>query len=156
MLQGTTKLPWSFSHHPAATGTFFTFMLLGLKFCSCQSQGNLQNFRTGLQLLEDRIYRYLQLTLFLSASIYSILVVFSLIFLFGGVISFYFLLSLSPFLFQSTAFLLFFPWFFFLDESFLFNSCFPCLPLSFNLQLFSCFFFDIDKSLTYFLVPLNY
>ncbi|PSS29414.1 Phosphatidylinositol 4-kinase alpha 1 like [Actinidia chinensis var. chinensis] len=57
MLQGTTKLPWNFSRHPAATGTFFTFMMLGLKFCSCQSQGNLQNFRTGLQLLEDRIYR---------------------------------------------------------------------------------------------------
>ncbi|XVF44922.1 hypothetical protein PTKIN_Ptkin02bG0162000 [Pterospermum kingtungense] len=57
MLQGTTKLPWNFSHHPAATGTFFTFMLLGLKLCSCQSQGNLQNFRSGLQLLEDRIYR---------------------------------------------------------------------------------------------------
>uniref|UniRef100_A0A5B7AN74 1-phosphatidylinositol 4-kinase n=1 Tax=Davidia involucrata TaxID=16924 RepID=A0A5B7AN74_DAVIN len=57
LLQGTTKLPWNFSRHPAATGTFFTFMLLGLKFCSCQSQGNLQNFRTGLQLLEDRIYR---------------------------------------------------------------------------------------------------
>uniref|UniRef100_A0A803LP33 1-phosphatidylinositol 4-kinase n=1 Tax=Chenopodium quinoa TaxID=63459 RepID=A0A803LP33_CHEQI len=43
--------------HPVATGTFFTLMLLGLKYCSCQSQGNLQNFRTGLQLLEDRIYR---------------------------------------------------------------------------------------------------
>nr|XP_011464124.1 PREDICTED: phosphatidylinositol 4-kinase alpha 1 [Fragaria vesca subsp. vesca] len=57
MLQGTTKLPWNFSHHPAATGTFFTVMLLGLKFCSCQSQRNLQNFKTGLQLLEDRIYR---------------------------------------------------------------------------------------------------
>ncbi|GMJ06801.1 hypothetical protein like AT1G49340 [Hibiscus trionum] len=57
MLQGTTKRLWNFSHHPAATGTFFTFMLLGLKFCSCQSQGNLQNFRAGLQLLEDRIYR---------------------------------------------------------------------------------------------------
>ncbi|KAL4615716.1 hypothetical protein ACB092_07G146600 [Castanea dentata] len=57
MLQGTTKLPWNFSSHPAATGTFFTVMLLGLKFCSCQSQGNLQNFKTGLQLLEDRIYR---------------------------------------------------------------------------------------------------
>lgn len=56
MLQGTTKLPWNFSRHPAATGTFFTLMLLGLKFCSCQSQGHLQNFRTGLQLLEDRIY----------------------------------------------------------------------------------------------------
>ncbi|KAF3435609.1 hypothetical protein FNV43_RR22700 [Rhamnella rubrinervis] len=57
MLQGTTKLPWNFSRHPAAAGTFFTVMLLGLKFCSCQSQGNLQNFKTGLQLLEDRIYR---------------------------------------------------------------------------------------------------
>lgn len=57
MFQGTTKLPWCFSRHPVATGTFFTLMLLGLKYCSCQSQGNLQNFRTGLQLLEDRIYR---------------------------------------------------------------------------------------------------
>ncbi|KAL0365498.1 UNVERIFIED_CONTAM: Phosphatidylinositol 4-kinase alpha 1 [Sesamum angustifolium] len=57
MLQGTTKLPWKFSRHPAATGAFFTFMLFGLKFCSCRTQGNLQNFRSGLQLLEDRIYR---------------------------------------------------------------------------------------------------
>ncbi|XP_027354041.1 phosphatidylinositol 4-kinase alpha 1 isoform X3 [Abrus precatorius] len=57
MLQGTTKLPWNFSHHPAATGTFFTLMLLGLKYCSCQFQGNLQKFQLGLQLLEDRIYR---------------------------------------------------------------------------------------------------
>ncbi|XP_030545471.1 phosphatidylinositol 4-kinase alpha 1-like isoform X3 [Rhodamnia argentea] len=57
MLQGTTKLPWNFSRHPAATGAFFTVMLLGLKFCSCQSQGNLFNFGAGLQLLEDRIFR---------------------------------------------------------------------------------------------------
>ncbi|KAL9238192.1 hypothetical protein vseg_012653 [Gypsophila vaccaria] len=57
MFQGSTKLPWSFSQHPVATGTFFTLMLLGLKYCSCRSQGNLQNFRMGLQLLEDRIYR---------------------------------------------------------------------------------------------------
>ncbi|GMI74628.1 hypothetical protein like AT1G49340 [Hibiscus trionum] len=57
MLQGTATLPWSFSHHPAAAGTFFTFMLLGLKYCSCHSQRNLQNFRSGLQLLEDRLYR---------------------------------------------------------------------------------------------------
>lgn len=57
MLQGTANFPWNFSHHPAAAGTFFTLMLLGLKFCSCQSQGNLQNFKSGLQLLEDRIYR---------------------------------------------------------------------------------------------------
>ncbi|KAE9586651.1 hypothetical protein Lal_00004922 [Lupinus albus] len=57
MLQGTTKIPWNFSRHPAASGTFFTLMLLGLKYCSCQFQGNLQKFQTGLQLLEDRIYR---------------------------------------------------------------------------------------------------
>ncbi|CAI0377232.1 unnamed protein product [Linum tenue] len=57
LLQGTMKLPWNFSRHPAATGTFFTVMLLGLKFSSCHSQGNLQNYKTGLQLLEDRIYR---------------------------------------------------------------------------------------------------
>ncbi|KAD4179153.1 hypothetical protein E3N88_27744 [Mikania micrantha] len=57
MLQGTTKFPWRFSRHPAATGTFFTVMLLGLKLCSCQYQGNLQKFKLGLQLLEDRIYR---------------------------------------------------------------------------------------------------
>ncbi|KAJ4973006.1 hypothetical protein NE237_006180 [Protea cynaroides] len=57
MLQGTMKFPWHFSRHPAAAGTFFTVMLLGLKYCSCNSQGNLQNFKTGLQLLEDRIYR---------------------------------------------------------------------------------------------------
>ncbi|CAM8929529.1 unnamed protein product [Rhodiola kirilowii] len=57
MLQGTTRLPLKFSHHPAATGTFFTVMLLGLKFCCCRFQGNLQSFKTGLQLLEDQIYR---------------------------------------------------------------------------------------------------
>ncbi|KVH93237.1 Armadillo-type fold [Cynara cardunculus var. scolymus] len=58
MLQGTTKLPWRFSCHPAAAGTFFTVMLLGVKFCSCQYQGSLQKVRMGLQLLEDGIYRY--------------------------------------------------------------------------------------------------
>ncbi|CAN1255641.1 Phosphatidylinositol 4-kinase alpha 1 [Linum perenne] len=57
LLQGTMRLPWNFSRHPAATGTFFTVMLLGLKFSSCHSQGNLQNYKSGLQLLEDRIYR---------------------------------------------------------------------------------------------------
>jgi phosphatidylinositol 4-kinase len=62
LLQGTTKSSWNFSRHPAATGTFFTIMLLGLKFCSCHSQGNLQNFKTGLQLLEDRIYRSIPFT----------------------------------------------------------------------------------------------
>ncbi|KAK4284694.1 hypothetical protein QN277_001489 [Acacia crassicarpa] len=57
MLQGTIYHCSVFSRHPAATGTFFTFMLLGLKFCSCKFQDNLHNFRLGLQLLEDRVYR---------------------------------------------------------------------------------------------------
>ncbi|KAI3774770.1 hypothetical protein L1987_49332 [Smallanthus sonchifolius] len=57
MLQATTKLPWKFSHHPAATGTFFTVMLFGLKFCSCQYRGSLQKVRLGLQILEDGLYR---------------------------------------------------------------------------------------------------
>ncbi|KAI3901545.1 hypothetical protein MKW92_021504 [Papaver armeniacum] len=57
MLQGTIKFPSQFSRHPVATGTFFTVMLLGLKFCSCQWKGNLWYSRSGLQLLEDRIYR---------------------------------------------------------------------------------------------------
>ncbi|CDY48094.1 BnaC06g02580D, partial [Brassica napus] len=57
MLQRSTDLEWCFTRHPAAAGTFFSLMLLGLKFCSCQTQGNMQKFRSGLQLLEDRIYR---------------------------------------------------------------------------------------------------
>ncbi|KAL5974827.1 Phosphatidylinositol 4-kinase alpha 1 [Asimina triloba] len=57
MLQGTMKSPFHFSCHPAAVGTFFTLMLLGLKFCLGQSQYNLQYCRTGLHLLEDRVYR---------------------------------------------------------------------------------------------------
>uniref|UniRef100_A0A0D6QSE9 1-phosphatidylinositol 4-kinase n=1 Tax=Araucaria cunninghamii TaxID=56994 RepID=A0A0D6QSE9_ARACU len=57
MLQGSMKSPYHFSCHPAATGAFFTLMLLGLKFCSCQFQNNLQNCVPGLYLLEDRVYR---------------------------------------------------------------------------------------------------
>ncbi|KAJ4791345.1 Phosphatidylinositol 4-kinase [Rhynchospora pubera] len=57
LLQGTMKSPNHFSQHPVATGTFFTAMLLGLKFCSCQHQINLDKFKIGLQLLEDRVYR---------------------------------------------------------------------------------------------------
>ncbi|CAI9278116.1 unnamed protein product [Lactuca saligna] len=57
MLQGTTKLPWKFSHHPATVGTFFTVILLGLKFYTCQYEGSLQKVRLGIQLLEDGIYR---------------------------------------------------------------------------------------------------
>lgn len=57
--EATTKFPCRFSCHSATTGSFFTLMLLGLKLCSCQFQGNLHKFKLGLQLLEDRIQRYL-------------------------------------------------------------------------------------------------
>ncbi|CAH8301812.1 unnamed protein product [Eruca vesicaria subsp. sativa] len=57
MLQRNTSLDWCFTNHPAATGTFFSLMLLGLKFCSCQKQGNIHKSRHGHELLEDRIYR---------------------------------------------------------------------------------------------------
>ncbi|CAA7048445.1 unnamed protein product [Microthlaspi erraticum] len=57
LLQRSTNLDLCFTHHPAAAGTFFTLMLLGLKFCSCQRQGKVHKFIRGLQLLEDRIYR---------------------------------------------------------------------------------------------------
>ncbi|XP_024530657.1 phosphatidylinositol 4-kinase alpha 1 [Selaginella moellendorffii] len=56
LLQGSVKKP-RFTSHPAATGTFFTLMLLGFKFCAWQLQ-NLQSIETaGIFLLEDRIYR---------------------------------------------------------------------------------------------------
>ncbi|KAG7573163.1 Armadillo-type fold [Arabidopsis suecica] len=57
LFQRSTNLDWCFTHHPAAAGTFFSLMLLGLKFCSCQRKGNMHKFRRGLELLEDRIYR---------------------------------------------------------------------------------------------------
>ncbi|XP_068668107.1 phosphatidylinositol 4-kinase alpha 1-like isoform X2 [Aristolochia californica] len=57
MLKGTTRSPTHFTRHPAAVGTFFTVMLLGLKFCNCQSDHISKHSKTGLQLLEDRVFR---------------------------------------------------------------------------------------------------
>ncbi|EOA36778.1 hypothetical protein CARUB_v10008074mg [Capsella rubella] len=57
LLQLSTNLDWCFTRHPAAAGTFYSLMLFGLRFSSCQRQGNMQKFRHELQLLEDRIYR---------------------------------------------------------------------------------------------------
>ncbi|XP_010479560.1 PREDICTED: phosphatidylinositol 4-kinase alpha 1-like [Camelina sativa] len=57
LLQRSTNLDWCFTRHPAAAGTFFSLMLLGLRFSSCQRQGNMQKIRHELQLSEDRIYR---------------------------------------------------------------------------------------------------
>ncbi|KAF2593101.1 hypothetical protein F2Q70_00042724 [Brassica cretica] len=60
LLQRSTNLDWCFTHHPAAAGTFFSLMLLGLRFCSYQRQGNLHKHTLGLELLEDRIYRLVE------------------------------------------------------------------------------------------------
>lgn len=56
LLQGSLKRPDQFSSHPAATGAFFSLMLLGLKFCACQLQTH-PTMSMGIYLLEDRIYR---------------------------------------------------------------------------------------------------
>lgn len=56
LLQGSLKRPDHFSSHPAATGTFFSLMLLGLRFCSCQLQTH-PAMGVGILLLEDRIFR---------------------------------------------------------------------------------------------------
>nr|KAJ0199474.1 hypothetical protein LSAT_V11C600326010 [Lactuca sativa] len=45
--EATTKFPCRFSCHSATTGSFFTLMLLGLKLCSCQFQGNLHKASLG-------------------------------------------------------------------------------------------------------------
>ncbi|XP_058070696.1 phosphatidylinositol 4-kinase alpha 1-like isoform X2 [Magnolia sinica] len=57
MLKETMEPTDHFSRHPAAAGTFFTVMLLGLEICSCQHLKNLQNWGTELHLLENLIYR---------------------------------------------------------------------------------------------------
>eukprot|EP00250_Pteridium_aquilinum_P018106 c23946_g1_i1 orf=664-6876(+) len=56
LLQGSLKRSYHFSSHPAACGTFFSLMLLGLRFCSCQLQTR-QTMGVDIMLLEDRIYR---------------------------------------------------------------------------------------------------
>ncbi|MCO5577943.1 hypothetical protein L7F22_031780 [Adiantum nelumboides] len=55
LLQGSLKRPNHFSSHPAATGTLFSLMLLGLKFSSCRLQAR-QAKGVDIWLLEDRIH----------------------------------------------------------------------------------------------------
>ncbi|KAL2650963.1 hypothetical protein R1flu_019091 [Riccia fluitans] len=57
LLQGAFKSPTHFSTHPAATGTFFTLLLLSLKFCAFQAQVCSGLSNTGIYLLEKRTYR---------------------------------------------------------------------------------------------------
>jgi phosphatidylinositol 4-kinase len=60
MMQGSMQLPSQFSSHPAAAGTFFTLLFLGLKLCDCLLQTGHRTGTFGANLLCDRIYRYLQ------------------------------------------------------------------------------------------------
>ncbi|BBM99420.1 phosphatidylinositol 4-kinase A [Marchantia polymorpha subsp. ruderalis] len=57
LLQGSVKSPTQFSSHPAATGSFFTLILLSLKFCAFQAQVSSGVSNTGICLLEKRSYR---------------------------------------------------------------------------------------------------
>ncbi|KAG0451183.1 hypothetical protein HPP92_026558 [Vanilla planifolia] len=58
MLQGTMKSPSHFSQHPAATGTFFTAILLGLKFCSRKSQSNLSILKWGFSFWKTVFFEW--------------------------------------------------------------------------------------------------
>ncbi|KAL3700638.1 hypothetical protein R1sor_018660 [Riccia sorocarpa] len=57
LLQGVFKSATHFSTHPAATGTFFTLLLLSLKFCAFQAQVCSGLSNTGIHVLEKRTYR---------------------------------------------------------------------------------------------------
>lgn len=59
MMQGSMQAPSQFSSHPAAAGTFFTLLFLGLKLCDCLLQTGHRTGTFGANLLCDRIYRYL-------------------------------------------------------------------------------------------------
>jgi phosphatidylinositol 4-kinase len=61
LIQGSVHNPSSLSSHPAAAGTLFTLLLLGLKVCDCLLQASAHTEHTGVQLLQDSVYRYIQL-----------------------------------------------------------------------------------------------
>lgn len=56
LLEGSVRRSNHFSSHPAATGTFFSLMLLGLRFCAWQRQTR-QGMGVDILLLEDRVHR---------------------------------------------------------------------------------------------------
>jgi phosphatidylinositol 4-kinase len=61
LIQGSVHKPSSLSSHPAAAGTLFTLLLLGLKVCQCLLKASAHTEHTGVQLLQDSVYRYIQL-----------------------------------------------------------------------------------------------
>lgn len=58
MMQGSMQTPSHFSSHPAAAGSFFTLLLLGLKLCDCLRENGYCTGTFGANLLHDRIHRY--------------------------------------------------------------------------------------------------
>ncbi|KAH7425180.1 hypothetical protein KP509_11G043500 [Ceratopteris richardii] len=56
LLQGSLKKSNHFASHPVATGTFFSLLLLGLKYCSCRLKA-CQAKSMDAWILKDRIYR---------------------------------------------------------------------------------------------------
>ncbi|CAM6104386.1 unnamed protein product [Calypogeia fissa] len=55
LLQGSVKSATHFSCHPAATGAFFSLMLLGVKYCAFQLQVSSIVGTTGIAFLEKRL-----------------------------------------------------------------------------------------------------
>jgi len=58
MMQGSMQTASHFSSHPAAAGTFFTLLLLGLKLCDCLRKNGYCTGTFGANLLHDQIYRF--------------------------------------------------------------------------------------------------
>lgn len=57
MMQGSMQTSNHFSSHPAAAGSFFTLLLLGLKLCECSSANGYCTETFGASLLHDHVYR---------------------------------------------------------------------------------------------------
>lgn len=61
MMQGSMQTSNHFSSHPAAAGSFFTLLLLGLKLCECSSANGYCTETFGASLLHDHVYRFANL-----------------------------------------------------------------------------------------------
>ncbi|KAG0561044.1 hypothetical protein KC19_9G032800 [Ceratodon purpureus] len=57
LMQGSMQTSSHFSSHPAAAGSFFTLLLLGLKLCDCLRENGYCTGTFGASLLQDRIHR---------------------------------------------------------------------------------------------------
>jgi hypothetical protein len=58
LMQGSMQTSSHFSSNPAAAGSFFTLLLLGLKLGDCLRENGHCTGTFGASLLYDRIYRY--------------------------------------------------------------------------------------------------